>query len=138
MQSKPRFFRRAFSNTEYLGRATFAGNSALPAPNPEGPFPSHLHVQPGDRSLEQMLASMDRGLWVSRFHYGNPIPPLETKISGMTPDGAWWVQRGEARGSWNEHWKRLLGLLRAAGAALYAAERLGVVAGDEVWIRAQR
>jgi hypothetical protein len=27
---------------------------------------------------------------------------------------AWQVQRGDAAGSWNEHWKRLLGLLRAA------------------------
>jgi hypothetical protein len=27
---------------------------------------------------------------------------------------AWQVQRGDAQGSWNAHWKRLLGLLRAA------------------------
>jgi hypothetical protein len=27
---------------------------------------------------------------------------------------AWQAQRGDAKGSWNEHWKRLLGLLRAA------------------------
>jgi hypothetical protein len=27
---------------------------------------------------------------------------------------AWQVQRGDARGSWNAHWQRLLGLLRAA------------------------
>ena len=27
---------------------------------------------------------------------------------------AWHVQRGDAKGSWNEHWRRLLGLLRAA------------------------
>jgi Transposase DDE domain len=27
---------------------------------------------------------------------------------------AWHVQRGDATGSWNDHWKRLLGLLRAA------------------------
>jgi hypothetical protein len=27
---------------------------------------------------------------------------------------AWQVQRGDAKGSWNDHWQRLLGLLRAA------------------------
>jgi hypothetical protein len=27
---------------------------------------------------------------------------------------AWQVQRGDAQGSWNDHWKRLLGLLHAA------------------------
>src|SRR5205823_1143985 len=27
---------------------------------------------------------------------------------------AWQVQRGDAKGSWNDHWERLLGLLRQA------------------------
>ncbi|HLY64712.1 MAG TPA: TldD/PmbA family protein [Chloroflexota bacterium] len=68
---------------------------ALPAPNPAGPMPGHLHLQPGDKSLPELVSSIDRGLWVTRFHYVNVVHPLETVITGMTRDGAWWVEGGE-------------------------------------------
>src|SRR5581483_648144 len=68
---------------------------ALPAPNPEGPFPSHMHLAAGRHSLQQLIAGIERGLWVSRFHYVNPIQPLDTTITGMTRDGTWWVEHGE-------------------------------------------
>lgn len=70
---------------------------ALPAPNPMGPTPGHLHIQPGDSSLEELVARLDGGVWVSRFHYVNVVQPLETIITGMTRDGAWWVEGGEVR-----------------------------------------
>jgi len=70
---------------------------ALPAPNPMGPLPGHLHLTPGDKSLEELVGSIERGLWVSRFHYVNVLRPLETIITGMTRDGAWWVEGGEVK-----------------------------------------
>ncbi|HEX6511515.1 MAG TPA: TldD/PmbA family protein [Chloroflexota bacterium] len=70
---------------------------ALPAPNPMGPMPGHLHLAPGGRSLEELVASMDRGLWITRFHYVNVVQPLETILTGMTRDGAWLVERGEVK-----------------------------------------
>jgi predicted Zn-dependent protease len=68
---------------------------ALPAPNTMGPMPGHLHLAPGEASLQELVAGLDRGIWVSRFHYVNVIQPLETLITGMTRDGAWWVEGGE-------------------------------------------
>jgi PmbA protein len=70
---------------------------ALPAPNPMGPMPGHLHLAPGDKTLDELVRSMDRGLWITRFHYVNVVHPLETIITGMTRDGVWWVEQGEAR-----------------------------------------
>jgi PmbA protein len=70
---------------------------ALPAPNPMGPMPGHLHLEPGDKTLAQLVAGIDCGLWISRFHYVNVIHPLETTITGMTRDGAWWVEHGEVQ-----------------------------------------
>lgn len=70
---------------------------ALPAPNPMGPMPGHLHIEPGSANLEELVAGMERGVWVSRFHYVNVVQPLETIITGMTRDGAWWVEGGEVR-----------------------------------------
>ena len=68
---------------------------ALPPPNPEGPFPLNLFLEPGDASLEDMISSTERGLLVTRFHYSNVVHPIETTITGMTRDGTWLIENGE-------------------------------------------
>ena len=68
---------------------------ALPPPNPEGPFPLNLFMEPGDASMEDMIASTDRGLLVTRFHYSNVVHPLESTITGMTRDGTFLIESGE-------------------------------------------
>jgi len=68
---------------------------ALPAPNTYGPMPSNLFLGAGASTKEEMLASMDRGLWVTRFHYVNPVHPLKTILTGMTRDGTFWIEKGE-------------------------------------------
>jgi hypothetical protein len=42
------------------------------------------------------------------------ILTVSVVFRGCAVPVAWQVQRGDAKGSWNEHWKRLLGLLRDA------------------------
>jgi len=84
------------SYTAARGSAENTGH-ALPAPNPMGPMPGHLHLAPGDRSLEELIGSIERGLWITRFHYVNTVQPLETIITGMTRDGVWWVEHGEVK-----------------------------------------
>jgi predicted Zn-dependent protease len=68
---------------------------ALPAPNPEGPFPLNLFLEPGASSLEEMIASTQRGLLVTRFHYSNIVHQVESTITGMTRDGTFLVEDGE-------------------------------------------
>ena len=68
---------------------------ALPPPNPEGPFPLNLFMKPGEASVEDMIASIDRGLLVTRFHYSNVVHPLESTITGMTRDGTFLIESGE-------------------------------------------
>jgi PmbA protein len=68
---------------------------ALPPPNPEGPFPLNLFMEPGEASLEDMIASVDRGVLVTRFHYTNVVHPVESTITGMTRDGTYLIERGE-------------------------------------------
>jgi PmbA protein len=70
---------------------------ALPPPNPEGAFPLNLFLEPGDASVEEMVASTRRGLLVTRFHYSNVVHPREAVITGMTRDGTWLVEDGEIR-----------------------------------------
>ncbi len=68
---------------------------ALPAPNTFGPLPGNLFLKPGESTREAMLASVDRGLWVTRFHYVNPVHPLKTTLTGMTRDGTFWIEKGQ-------------------------------------------
>jgi PmbA protein len=68
---------------------------ALPAPNTLGPMPWNMFIASGARPRQEILRSMDRGLWVRRFHYVNVVHPLQTVLTGMTRDGTFLVERGE-------------------------------------------
>lgn len=71
---------------------------ALPAPNPYGPQPLNLFMGTGDATKEQMLASVERGLWVTRFHYVNVLHPTQTVLTGMTRDGTFLIENGQIVG----------------------------------------
>ena len=68
---------------------------ALPPPNPEGPFPLNVCMEPGDASVQDMIAAVERGLLVTRFHYSNVVNPVEATITGMTRDGTFLIENGE-------------------------------------------
>ncbi len=68
---------------------------SLPAPNNMGPFPTNLFMAPGTATKEDMLASTERGIWVTRFHYTNPVHPIQTVLTGMTRDGTFLIEDGK-------------------------------------------
>jgi len=68
---------------------------ALPAPNTYGPVPLNLFMGTGETTKEEMLASTERGIWVTRFWYTNPVHPLKTIITGMTRDGTFLIEGGD-------------------------------------------
>jgi predicted Zn-dependent protease len=68
---------------------------ALPAPNTFGPFPLNTFFGPGDATVEEMIASTERGLYVTRFHYTRPVEPKNVVITGMTRDGTFLVENGK-------------------------------------------
>lgn len=70
----------------------------LPAPNPWGPFPTHMVMAGGDASMDDLLGGMDRGLLVTRFHYTNPVHSKRAVITGMTRDGTFLVEGGRIVG----------------------------------------
>ena len=77
------------------GRAgTGSTGHGLPAPNVWGPPPWNLFMASGDSSKQQMLADMKRGIWVTRFHYVNPVHPKKAVLTGMTKDGTFLVENG--------------------------------------------
>jgi predicted Zn-dependent protease len=70
----------------------------LPAPNPYGPFPLNMVMDPGDASREDLIGGLERGLLVTRFHYTNPVHPKLAIVTGMTRDGTFLVEDGRIVG----------------------------------------
>ncbi len=66
----------------------------LPAPNPWGPFPLNMVMEPGTATREELIGGLDRGLLVTRFHYTNPVHPKLAIVTGMTRDGTFLVEDG--------------------------------------------
>jgi predicted Zn-dependent protease len=69
----------------------------LIAPNTEGPIPLNLFMAEGESSLEQMIGSVRKGVYVTRFHYTNVVEPMKTVITGMTRDGTFLIEEGEIK-----------------------------------------
>jgi PmbA protein len=67
----------------------------LPAPNPYGPFPINMIMEPGDATRDELIGGLDRGLLVTRFHYTNPVHPKLAIVTGMTRDGTFLVEGGK-------------------------------------------
>jgi len=67
-------------------------------PHAAGVIPMHVRMAPGDATLEQMVASTERGLFVNRFWYTNVAEPSRAVITGMTRDGLFLVEKGRLAG----------------------------------------
>jgi PmbA protein len=72
------------------------GHGLIP-PNTEGPIPINLFMQGGESRLEEMVRSVRRGIYVTRFHYTNVVEPMKAVITGMTRDGTFWIEEGEIK-----------------------------------------
>lgn len=83
-------------DTYYAGKEgkTSTGH-ALPAAVTFGPVPSNMFLAAGNASKEEMLASVERGIWVSRFWYTRPVHPLRVIVTGMTRDGTFLIEKGK-------------------------------------------
>jgi len=69
--------------------------NALPAPNIMGPLALNLTLAGGDASVEELIKGVDRGIYVTRFHYTNAVHPVKAIFTGMTRDGTFLIEHGE-------------------------------------------
>jgi predicted Zn-dependent protease len=67
---------------------------ALPAGNTEGPLPSNMFLGTGNATKDDMIASTERGVLVTRFWYTRPVHPLTVVMTGMTRDGTFLIENG--------------------------------------------
>ena len=67
---------------------------ALPAPNSFGPYPLNLAMEPGESTIDELVSSVDRGVYITRFHYVNVEDPKTVLLTGMTRDGTFMIEEG--------------------------------------------
>jgi predicted Zn-dependent protease len=81
-------------------RATAKKMTAAPTghgfalPNEYGEAPMNLVFEGGTASLDEMLASTDRGILLTRLWYIREVDPYEKILTGMTRDGTFLVENG--------------------------------------------
>ena len=66
----------------------------LPLPNESGEAPMNLVFDGGKTSVEEMVASTDRGILITRVWYIREVDPYEKVLTGMTRDGSFLVENG--------------------------------------------
>ncbi|MCB1186981.1 TldD/PmbA family protein [bacterium] len=59
------------------------------------PVPSNLVMNPGISETADLIAGVERGIFVSNFHYTNVVDPMAAVITGMTRDGTFLIEDGK-------------------------------------------
>lgn len=60
-----------------------------------GPAATNLFMRPGDRTAEQLIAGVKRGLYITRFYYTRLAHSRGCVMTGMTRDGTFLIENGE-------------------------------------------
>lgn len=58
------------------------------------PFPSNGIMIGGDKSVEQLIRSTERGILVTRFWYIRSVDPQTLLYTGLTRDGTFYIENG--------------------------------------------
>lgn len=69
-------------------------------PNEMGEMPQNIVFAPvsDPQTVEQMIASTERGVLVTRLWYIREVEPFEKMLTGMTRDGTFYVENGRVQG----------------------------------------
>ena len=104
------------------GEGKDSAGHGLIAPNTAGPIPINLFMEGGKSSLGEMIQSVRKGIYVTRFHYTNVVEPMKAVITGMTRDGTFLIEEGEI--------KRPIKNLRFTESILEALSRVTALSKD--------
>jgi predicted Zn-dependent protease len=76
---------------------TSTGHASPPVPGGglDTSLPLNLFMGAGESSLEEMVRSTERGLYIATFWYTRPMRPRDGVTTGMTRDGVFMIENGE-------------------------------------------
>jgi len=71
------------------------GHALPPGMRGFGPVATNLFMAPGEMTVEEMIRSTERGIYVNRFWYTRLVHPRDCVVTGMTRDGVFMIESGE-------------------------------------------
>ena len=60
-----------------------------------GGYASNLQVEEGSQSLDEIIASTKKGIFINEFHYTNFVNPRTLQITGLTRNGTFLIEDGK-------------------------------------------
>jgi PmbA protein len=95
-------------------------------PNDYGEAPMNLVFAGGDKSIDEMVRTTERGILVTRLWYIREVDPYEKILTGMTRDGTFLIENGRVAGGirnfrFNESIIEMLSNVEMLGPAVRAA-----------------
>jgi len=69
------------------------GNN-VPGAEGWGPIPTNLFIGGGDRSVGDLIAGVERGIYVSTFNYCRILDPKTMVVTGLTRNGTFMIENG--------------------------------------------
>jgi PmbA protein len=70
----------------------------FPMPNEFGEAPMNIVIAGGATPVEEMIASTERGVLVTRLWYIREVDPYQKIMTGMTRDGTFLIEKGKVAG----------------------------------------
>ena len=64
-----------------------------------GALPTQVFLEEGDTSADEMIASVERGLYVATFNYCRVLDPKALTVTGLTRNGTFMIENGKITGA---------------------------------------
>ena len=64
-----------------------------------GPVPFNLFIDRGDKTQEELIGEVERGIYVSTFNYCRILDPKSMVVTGLTRNGTFMIENGEITGA---------------------------------------
>jgi len=85
-------------NSYYANKnKTESTGHALQPNNTFGPYPKNMLISPGNSTLDEMVASTEKGILITHFWYINYMNPMKTQVTGTTRDGTFLIENGKIK-----------------------------------------
>ena len=84
----------AYSRASAARAGVRATGHGLPLPNESGEMAANIVIGGGTASVEEMIATTERGVLATRLWYIREVDPYEKIMTGMTRDGTFLIEDG--------------------------------------------
>lgn len=75
--------------------------NAVPGGDGFGPMATQVFIDQGERTVDEMIADVERGLYVATFNYCRVLDPKSLAVTGLTRNGTFMIENGKISGAVN-------------------------------------